>query len=265
MIEDKDFDKMLDDKLKEKKKKQEAEIEIKDDISKSSDLPGGEIITVEDDKSNYPAQPSSEDGKIYEENSIIRAWAANNASAYEIARTKYEDINKQKRIGKKIEKVATRKTNADIESANTAVEEQEKDIKVKKQQIKNELLKLKNDKVFLTREQKHRLKMQNFQHRKEKYGDLMMKYCRRKQKDEHGKMVYLKDEKGNYLLNYPNAFTLFWLILFDTIVNTLNQVSEVCSSVNKVVVKGFFIILICLIIFVEPIRQWIFGLIGMKF
>lgn len=63
----------------------------------------------------------------------------------------------------------------------------------------------------------------------------------------------------------PNAFTLFWLIVFDSIVMFLNQTADIFGGLNKVVFKIFWILIIALIIFVPPVRQWLFGLIGINF
>ena len=254
-MDDMELNKLFDEKINEKRKEMDNKaisIQENSNVTNSEN----EIIDVNNYSMDTPSTTSN--GNVF-----MHAWEHNRV-AIDIAKQKYENVNKQKKIGDKIEKVATRKTNADIEEVNTAVEEQEKNIKVRKQRIKNELLALNNERVYLMREQKHRLKLQKFNQRKEKYGDLMMKYCRRKQKDEHGKMVYLKDNDGNYILNYPNGFTLFFLLLFDTIVMTLNQIMEVLTTTNKVVIKGFFILLVCLILFVEPIRNFFLGIIGIK-
>ena len=104
-----------------------------------------------------------------DDNQLVAALI-NNETAIEMAREQYQDLKNQKNIAGKMSKVVTRKTNADITTANLKVEEQEKDNKVRKQEIKNALLKLHNDKVYLQNEQKHRIKMQKFQQRKETLG-----------------------------------------------------------------------------------------------
>lgn len=198
-----------------------------------------------------------------EDNKLVTALI-NNDTAIDMARKQYEDLKNQKNIANKMSKVVNRKTNADIDTANLKVEEQEKDNKVKKQEIKNELLKLHNDKVYMQREQKHRLKMQTFQHRKEKYGELLTRHCQKKVKNKDGKWEYLTDENGKPLINMPNGFTLFWLIVLDSIVQFLNLGAEVIGKTNKVVFKSLGIIFIILLLFVPPFRNWLLGLIGIN-
>ena len=198
-----------------------------------------------------------------EDNKLVTALM-NNDTAIDMARKQYEDLKNQKNIANKMNKVVNRKTNADIDTANLKVEEQEKDNKVKKQEIKNELLKLHNDKVYMQREQKHRLKMQTFQHRKEKYGELLIRHCQKKVKNKDGKWEYLTDENGKPVINMPNGFTLFWLIVLDSIVQFLNLGAEVIGKTNKVVFKSLGIIFIILLLFVPPFRNWLLGLIGIN-
>ena len=201
--------------------------------------------------------------KREEENHLVTALV-NNETAIEIAKQQYEGLKNQKNIANKMGKVVNRKTNADIDSANIKVEEQEKDNKIKKQKIKNELLKLHNDKVFMQREQKHRLKMQKFEQRKEKYGELLTRHCQRKRKNKEGKWEYVVDESGKPVLNMPNGFVLFWLIVLDSIVQFLNLGAEVVGKTNKVVFKSLGIIFIILMLFVAPFRTWLLGLIGIQ-
>lgn len=197
------------------------------------------------------------------ENSLVSALMNNN-EAIKIAKQQYEDLRNQKDIANKMSKVVNRKTNADIDTAKIKVEEQEKDNKVKKQKIKNELLKLHNDKVFLEKEQKHRLKMQKKQQRIEKYGELLTRHCQKKRKNKEGKWEYIVDENGKPDINMPNAFTLFWLIVLDSIVQFLNLGAEVIGKTNKVVFKSLGIVFIVLLLFVAPFRNWLLGLIGIK-
>lgn len=196
-----------------------------------------------------------------EDNKLVTALM-NNDTAIDMARKQYEDLKNQKNIANKMNKVVNRKTNADIDAANIKVEEQEKDNRVKKQQIKNELLKLHNDKVYMQREQKHRLKMQKFAQRKEKYGELLTRHCQKRQKNKDGKWEYLTDENGKPIINMPNGFVLFWLIVLDSIVQFLNLGAEIIGKTNKVVFKSLFIIFIILLLFVAQFRTWLLGLIG---
>ena len=198
-----------------------------------------------------------------DDNQLVAALI-NNETAIEMAREQYQDLKNQKNIAGKMSKVVTRKTNADITTANLKVEEQEKDNKVRKQEIKNALLKLHNDKVYLQNEQKHRIKMQKFQQRKEKYGELLTRHCQRKRKNKEGKWEYVTDETGKPLINMPSGFVLFWLILLDSIVQFLNLGAEVVGKTNKVVFKSLGIIFFILILVVPPFRSWLFGLVGIN-
>ena len=198
-----------------------------------------------------------------QENQLVSALM-NNDTAIEMAKKQYEDLRNQKNIANKMSNVVKRKTNADIDTANLKVEEQEKDNKVKKQEIKNELLKLHNDKVYMQREQKHRLKMQKFEHRRQKYGELLTRHCQKKIKNKEGKWEYQKKKKGRPVINMPNGFTLFWLIVLDSIVQFLNLGAEVIGKTNKVVFKAMGIIFIILLLFVAPFRSWLLGLIGIN-
>lgn len=213
-------------------------------------------LVVQEDRNNSIQQvPLAEDSKLV--TALI-----NNDTAIDMAKKQYEALKNQKNIASKMSKVVNRKTNADIDTANIKVEEQEKDNRVKKQQIKNELLKLHNDKVYMQREQKHRLKMQKFAQRKEKYGELLTRHCQKRQKNKDGKWEYLTDENGKPIINMPNGFVLFWLIVLDSIVQFLNLGAEIIGKTNKVVFKSLFIIFIILLLFVAPFRTWLLGLIG---
>lgn len=198
-----------------------------------------------------------------EDNKLIKELT-NNETAIEMAKESYNALKNQKKISKQIENVVKKNTQVDIETANVKVQEKDKNNKVKKAEIKNELLKLKNDKIFLKKEQKHRLVMQRAKQIREKYEDLLLRTCRKKQKDENGKWKFIDDKQGNPIINVPSKFKLFWLKLFDGIVSTLNQTADIFGALNKNVLKGSLFILILLIIFVPPLREWLFSLIGIK-
>ena len=68
---------------------------------------------------------------IQDDNALVNALV-NNETAVDIAKQKYQDQKNQKNIANKMGKVVNRKTNADIETANIKVEEQEKNNRVKK-------------------------------------------------------------------------------------------------------------------------------------
>ena len=197
------------------------------------------------------------------DNKLVNALM-NNDTAIEMARKQYEDLRNQKNIADKMNKVVNRKTNADIDTANLKVEEQEKDNKVRKQKIKNELLKLHNDKVYLKKEQKHRLEMQRASQLREKYEDLLLRTCRKKQKGEDKKWHYVDDENGKPIINVPGKIRFFFIRLFDGIVSGLNQISDIFGAINKGVLKGSLIILILLLLLVPPFREWLLGLIGIN-
>jgi len=197
------------------------------------------------------------------DNGLVNALM-NNDTAISIAKEQYVDLKNQKKIAGKISKVVQEKTNADIESANVKVQDQKKNNKIERQRIKNELFKLKNDKMFLAREQKHKLAMQRKQHILEKYGDLILRYCRKKQKNDKGQYEYLKAD-GKDVFNVPNRLQLFFMLIFDGIVASLNMTAEIFSGLNKVVWKGGLIILILLLIFIPPFREWLLSLTGINF
>lgn len=186
-----------------------------------------------------------------------------NETAIDIAKEKFNDLKNQKRLAKGMGRVVSKKANADLETADLKVDEQRVANKVEKARQRNELLECKQKRKFLKRENKHKLDMQRFEQRKEKYGDLLLRYCRKKTKNADGKWEYLK-KNDEYIINMPSTFTLFWLIVFDSIVMFLNQTAEVFGSLNKIVFKVFWIILICLVLFIQPIREWILSLIGIK-
>ena len=188
-----------------------------------------------------------------------------NAVALDMAKDEYAKLKNQKKIADKIGKVAKENTEAEIESASLKVKEKDKNNKVKKQEIKNELLKLRNERILLEKEQKHALIMQRAKHLREKYEDLLLRTCRKKQKDENGKWQFINDENGKPVVNIPSKFSFFWLRFFDGIISTLNQTAEIIGLLNKNVLKGGLILLILLLIFIPPFRIWLFGLIGISF
>lgn len=211
------------------------------------------VVISENDDQNFVA--------IKDDNALVAALV-NNDAAVDIARQKYQDQKNQKSIANKMGKVVNRKTNADIETANIKVEEQEKNNRVKKQEIRNELLKLKNDKTYLKKEHKHRLEMQRARHLREKYEDLLLRTCRKKQKGEDKKWHYVNDKEGNPIVNIPGKVRFFFIRLFDGIVSGLNQIADILGAINKGVLKGSLIILILLLLIVAPFRNWLLGLIG---
>lgn len=232
-----------------KQKKQFVETEIKEEV-----LPEQNIVVVE---TTNKAEIQTTD------NEFVQAMT-NNAVAIQMAKDGYNDIKNQKNIAKGIKKVAIDNTKTDLETAKIKVEDKKKNNKVKRQEIKNELYKLKQDKIYLEKESKHKLAMQKFNQRKEKYGDLLLRHCRKKIKNAEGKWEYQVDEKGDAIINMPNGFVLFWLIVFDSIVMFLNQTADIFGSLNKIVFRVFWIILIIIVLFVPPVRQWLFGLIGLN-
>jgi hypothetical protein len=106
--------------------------------------------------------------------------------------------------------------------------------------------------------------MQRARQIREKYEDLLLRTCRKKQKDENGKWMFVDDENGRPIVNIPNKIRLFFLRTFDGLISTLNQTADIFGLLNKNVLKGGFIILILLLIFVPPLRVWLLGLIGIK-
>lgn len=198
------------------------------------------------------------------DNQFVNAMT-DNAVAVQMAKDEYGNIKNQKSIAKGIKDVAIDNTKTDIDSAKIKVEEKKKNNKVKRQEISNELYRLKKEREYLEKEQKHRLEMQRAQHLKEKHEDLLLRTCRKKQKGEDGKYHFVNDENGNPVVNIPGKFRFFWIRLFDGIVSTLNQTAEIFGALNKNVLKGGLIIIILLLLLVPPFRNWVFGLIGVKF
>lgn len=198
-----------------------------------------------------------------QDNKLVNAVMENN-TALELAKTKFEDIKNQKNLANKMGKVVNKKANADIESADLKVEQQRLANKVEKARQQNELLKCKQERKYLIKESKHKMTMQKFAHRKEKYGDLLLRHCRKRTKNAQGKWEFQTDKDGNAIINMPNTFTLFWLIVFDSVVMFLNQTADILSGLNKVVFKVFWALLICIVLFIPPIREFILGLIGIN-
>lgn len=207
-------------------------------------------------------------GKTFEDqvrdNKFVNAMT-NNEVAVQMARDEYNSLKNQKTIAKGIKKVAIDNTKTDIDSANIQVEEKRKNNKVKRQEISNELYRLKKERQFLEKEQKHRLEMQRAEQIREKYEDLLLRTCRKKQKGEDGKYHYINDENGKPIVNIPGKFRFFWIRLFDGIVSGLNQTAEILSALNKNVLKGGLIILILALLLIPPFREWVINLIGIKF
>ena len=241
------------ERIKALKEQKSGEI-VECDINEQS-CPKQEV-TIAETTNNYEVQ--------VQDNKLVNAVMEND-TALEIAKAKFEDIKNQKNLANKMGKVVNKKANTDIETADLKVEQQRLANKVEKARQKNELLKAREERKYLIKESKHKMAMQKFAHRKEKYADLLLRHCRKKVKGANGKWEYQFDKNGNAIINMPNAFTLFWLIVFDSIVMFLNQTADIFAGLNKVVFKIFWILLICLILFVPPVRQWLFGLIGIKF
>lgn len=201
---------------------------------------------------------------VVSENRLVQEIMKND-TAIEIAKQKFENIKNQSKIASKMEKVVNKKTKTDLETAELKVDEQRVSNRVERARQRNELLKCKEDRKQLIKESRHERNMQKFRHRKEKYGDLLLRHCRKKTKGVDGKWEYQFDKNGDFIVNMPNTFTLFWLIVFDSLVMFLNQTAEIFSGLNKVVFKIFWIALICLILFVPPFREFLFGMIGINF
>lgn len=207
--------------------------------------------------------PSSTNPVVINENSLVNALV-NNESAIDMAKEQYQDLKNQKQIAKKMGNVVNKKTNADIETADLLVKDQVVSNKVKKAEQKNKLLQLKNEKIYLKKEQKHKLAMQRQKHMREKYEDLLLRTCRKKQKGEDGKYHFVDDKDGNPIINVPGKIKFFFIKLFDGIVSLLNLTAEIFGAINKNVIRGLFIILILLLVFVPPFREFLLGLIGIK-
>ena len=201
--------------------------------------------------------------KEIEGNKLVGALL-NTDDALDIAKKQFKNIKNQKDIAKKMEKVAKDKVNADIDTANLQVKDQEVSNKIKRAEQRNKLIQLNAEKKYLEKEAKHKLAMQKFKQMKEKNYDLLLRYFRTKHKDNDGKWVYESDAQGNPIIHIPSRFSLCMVRFFDTLTNTLNQIADAVSGLNKVVFKGLFIILVLIFIFVPPVRAWILGLIGIK-
>lgn len=232
---------------------------------RANEVQENEIVEQTCVQQSLSITPTPSDYEIQKQDNKLVSEIMSNDTALEIAKSKFSDIKNQKQLAHKMGKVVSKKADTDIESADLAVEQQRLANKVEKARQKNEILKCKEERKYLMRESKHRLAMQKFEHRKEKYGDLLLRHCRKKVKNLDGKWEYQQDEQGNSIINMPNSFTLFWLIVFDSLVMFLNQTADVFGGLNKVVFKIFWIIAIILIIFVEPVRLWLFGIVGINF
>lgn len=219
-------------------------------------------VIIED---NYAVSTNSNAfSEQVKENHFINAMT-DNETAVQMAKDEYGKIKNQKSIAKGIKNVAIDNTKTDIDSAKVKVEEKKKNNKVKRQEINNELYRLKKEREYLEKDQKHRLEMQRAQQIREKYEDLLLRTCRKKQKGEDGKYHFVNDKDGNPIVNIPGKFRFFWIRLFDGIVSTLNQTAEIFGALNKNVLKGGLVILILLLLLVPPFRNWLLGLIGIKF
>ena len=199
--------------------------------------------------------------KEIENNQLVDALL-DTTDALDMAKEQFKNIKNQKNIARKMENVAKEKVNADIESANLQVKDQQVSNKIKRAEQRNKLIQLNADKKYLEKEAKHRLKMQSFKQMKEKNYDLLLRYFRAKHKDENGKWVYETDAQGNPTIHMPSRFSLMLVRFFDTLTNTLNQVADAVGGLNKVVFKMLFIILLAIVLFVPPVREWLLGLIG---
>lgn len=181
--------------------------------------------------------------------------------AVKIAKGEFANLKNQKNIAKKMGKVVSEKTNADIEKAQLQVEDQKVDNKIKRAEQRNKLIQLDAEKKLLEREAEHKLQMQKFKQIKEKNYDLLLKYFRAKHKDEHGKWVYESDQNGNPIIHMPSSFSLRLIRFFDATTSTLNQIAEAVGGLNKIVFKGGIVLFILLMLFVPPLRNWILSLI----
>ena len=199
--------------------------------------------------------------KEIEENKLVGALL-NTDEALDIAKKQFKNIKNQKDIARKMEKVAKDKVNADIDTANLQVKDQEVSNKIRRAEQRNKLIQLNADKKYLEKEAKHKLAMQKFKQMKEKNYDLLLRYFRARHKDENGKWVYETDAQGNPIIHMPSRFSLAMVRFFDTMTNTLNQIADAVGGLNKVVFKGLFFILLLVVLFVPPVREWLLGLLG---
>lgn len=251
----------LDEFVAEQIKQKEAEEQLKE---KQENLSESEIVEQSCEDNQIVVKETTDKYEIQtQDNKLVNAIMQND-TAIGIAKQKFEELKNQKQLATKMGKVVNKKADADIESADLKVEQQRLANKVEKARQKNELLKCRAERKLLQKESKHRLSMQKFEQRKEKYGDLLLRHCRKRVKNADGKWEYQFDNAGNAIINMPNSFVLFWLIIFDSIVMFLNQTADIFSGLNKVVFRVFWIILICIILFVPSVRQWLFGLIGLN-
>lgn len=230
---------------------------IKDLIAKRKN----EVVQTEIEEHSIREVDANSYKPVASENRLVEE-IMRNETAIEMAKQKFNDIKNQSKIANKMERVVNKKTKTDLETAELKVDEQRVSNKVERARQRNELLKCKEERKQLIKESRHKRNMQKFRHRKEKYGDILLRHCRKKTKGVDGKWEYQVDKNGDFIINMPNAFILFWLIMFDSIVMFLNQTAEVFAGLNKVVFKAFWVILIITILLVPPFRQFVFGIIG---
>lgn len=199
--------------------------------------------------------------KEVEENKLVDALLDTN-DALDMAKKQFKNIKNQRDIAQKMEKVAKEKVNADIETANLKVKDQQVSNKIRRAEQRNRLIQLNAEKKYLEKEAKHKLQMQKFKQMKEKNYDLLLKYFRAKHKDENGKWVYETDAQGNPIIHMPSRFSLGMVRFFDSLTNTINQVADAISGLNKVAFRGIFFVLLGVFLLVPPAREWLLGLLG---
>ena len=199
--------------------------------------------------------------KEIKNNELVDALT-NVTDAVGIAKEQFQNIKNQKDIAKKMGKVAKSKVETDIDTANLQVKDQKVNNEIKRAEQRNKLIQLNAEKKYLEKEAKHKLKMQKFKQMKEKNYDLLLRYFRARHKDENGKWVYETDAQGNPIIHMPSRFSLAMVRFFDSLTNTLNQVADAVGGLNKVVFKGLFFVLLLVVLFVPPVREWLLGLLG---
>ena len=224
------------------------------EIIKTKNIP----LTVDDQKYSTLVEYNE-----IQSNGLVEALT-DNSDAIKMAKEQYKSLHNQKNIAKSMNKVVADKTKADIETAHLKVNEQKVNNKITRAEQRNKLIQLNAEKKYLEREAKHKLQMQKFKQIKEKNYDLLLRYFRAKHKDENGKWVYENDSQGNPIIHMPSRFGLAMVRLFDSLTATLNQIADAVGGLNKVVFKGIGIILLMLLLFVPPFRQWLLGLLGIN-
>jgi len=171
-----------------------------------------------------------------QENSLVES-IKNNETAIELAKKKFNEIGNQEKIGNRMNEIVKKKVNADMNEVETTVIEQQTNDNIKRAELRNRLYKAKTEHKTLVRERRHELKMQKYRHRKDKFGEL------------------LKRHNIDYL---PGIVKIYIILALESIVETLNQTADIISKVNKNLVRSVFIILVLILIFVEPVREWFF-------